>query len=109
GTFAPIFRKDGVYLITGGLGNVGREIARHLAKEYRAKLILVGRSTLPARASWKNWINDHRSDDPITNKIRCIEEIENLGGTVLYLNANAEDRSAMQMVFDQTERKFGAL
>jgi len=53
GTFAPIFREGGVYLITGGLGNVGREIARHLAKNFRASLILVGLSPLPARASWK--------------------------------------------------------
>ena len=109
GTFTPIFREGGVYLITGGLGNVGCEIARHLANNFRARLILVGRSPLPARGSWAAWIREHPDDDPITRKIRHIADIESSGGVVLYLNANAEDRNAMQSVVEQAERQFGAL
>ena len=106
---APVFREGGVYLITGGLGNAGREIARRLAKTFRAKLILTGRSPLPARESWPHWIKDHPEDDPTTRRIRGIEEIESLGGAVFYANANVDDRAAMQAVIDQAERKFGAL
>jgi len=41
-----VFKKDGVYLITGGLGQLGFQIAKYLATTYHAKLILTGRSVL---------------------------------------------------------------
>ncbi|MEO6787878.1 MAG: SDR family oxidoreductase [Chthoniobacteraceae bacterium] len=105
----PVFREGGAYLITGGLGNAGREIARYLARTFRAKLILIGRSSLPLRESWPDWIKDHPGDDPTARRIRSIEEIEALGGAVLYVNANVDDRAAMQSAIDQGERKFGTL
>lgn len=39
-------KHDGVYLITGGLGNVGFILAKHLAVRYNAKLMLTGRTEL---------------------------------------------------------------
>lgn len=38
------FKKGGTYLITGGLGGLGRLCATYLAKTYQANLILCGRS-----------------------------------------------------------------
>ncbi|HTI21787.1 MAG TPA: amino acid adenylation domain-containing protein [Kutzneria sp.] len=43
------FKRDGVYILFGGTGGIGTEIARHLAAEYNARLVLVGRS--PATVS----------------------------------------------------------
>ncbi|MCQ4165443.1 SDR family NAD(P)-dependent oxidoreductase, partial [Tahibacter harae] len=37
-------RRQGVYLITGGAGGLGLHLARYLATQYAAELILVGRS-----------------------------------------------------------------
>ncbi|MBD0326436.1 MAG: acyltransferase domain-containing protein, partial [Pyrinomonadaceae bacterium] len=42
---APQLREEGVYLITGGLGDIGLLFAEHLAQTLRAKLVLVGRSS----------------------------------------------------------------
>lgn len=41
----PRLRDGGTYLVTGGLGTVGRAIAEHLVERYRATVITVGRST----------------------------------------------------------------
>ncbi|MFE5518632.1 amino acid adenylation domain-containing protein [Streptomyces virginiae] len=38
------FRPGGVYVVFGGAGGIGGEVARHLAARYRASLLLVGRS-----------------------------------------------------------------
>ncbi|WP_326594152.1 non-ribosomal peptide synthetase [Streptomyces sp. NBC_01294] len=38
------FRTGGVYVVFGGAGGIGGEVARHLAARYRASLLLVGRS-----------------------------------------------------------------
>jgi amino acid adenylation domain-containing protein len=42
---ASPLRDGGVYVITGGGGGIGRLLADHLVKRYRAKVVLAGRST----------------------------------------------------------------
>lgn len=45
------FRNQGVYMITGGLGMIGRAIAKLLIDRYQARVILVGRSALNTQKS----------------------------------------------------------
>ncbi|ABC30231.1 Polyketide synthase modules and related protein [Hahella chejuensis KCTC 2396] len=46
-------RQEGVYLISGGMGMIGKEIAQRLQADYNANVILVGRSALsPEREAW---------------------------------------------------------
>ncbi|MCP3801299.1 SDR family NAD(P)-dependent oxidoreductase [Allokutzneria sp. A3M-2-11 16] len=45
-------RADGTYLITGGLGALGLEVAAHLAQRGARRLVLLGRTPLPPRSSW---------------------------------------------------------
>jgi acyl transferase domain-containing protein/acyl carrier protein len=105
----PPFREDGVYLITGGLGKIGIAISEYLAEKYRAKLVLVGRSSLPGRESWDAWIASHGADDPVHARIHTIQRIEKLGGSVLHVNASVADASAMRAVIKQAYQRFGAL
>ncbi|QTA91519.1 type I polyketide synthase [Desulfonema magnum] len=53
---APL-REKGVYMITGGLGGVGSELAEYLARTVHAKLVLVGRTELPPREEWDEWLS----------------------------------------------------
>ena len=41
------FKQRGIYMITGGLGGIGVEVAKYLLKHYQARLLLVGRTSLP--------------------------------------------------------------
>ncbi len=45
------FKQGGIYLLSGGLGGIGSEIAKYLLENYRAKLLLVGRSPLKEKRS----------------------------------------------------------
>jgi len=96
-------------LITGGLGNIGIAISEYLARTYRAKLVLVGRSKLPAREFSGAWPGSRQADDAISAKLRAIERIGELGGDVLYLDADVADVNAMRGVIEQTYQRFGAL
>lgn len=44
-----VVRQGGVYLIAGGMGGIGLELAEYFAQSAGARLILVGRNILPAR------------------------------------------------------------
>jgi acyl transferase domain-containing protein len=86
-----LLRKNGVYFITGGLGNIGLEIAGTLAQLVQARLVLVGRSADPMR-------KDER-----------LRKIEELGGEVLVVRADCADRRQMQVAVDQAYARFGAI
>jgi len=83
------FREGGVYLITGGVGNIGVAISEYLARNYKAKLVLVGRSSARGRDA--------------------IERIQTLGAEVAYVSANVADANAMRGAIEQAYRRFGAL
>ena len=87
----PVKLKDrGVYLITGGMGGMGLEFAQYLAQAVNARLVLVGRTPLPA-------------DD---EKIRAIEAA---GGEVLIAAADVTNEAQMRSVVEQARKRFGEI
>ncbi|NET55353.1 MAG: SDR family oxidoreductase [Symploca sp. SIO2E6] len=105
----PQFQTGGVYLITGGLGGLGLVFAEDLAKAVRAKLILTGRSTFPQRSEWSQWLTDHYEEDPTSQKIKKIQEIEAQGGQVLVVRADVANKEQMAAAISQAQEQFGQI
>ncbi|MDI1443027.1 type I polyketide synthase [Polyangium sp. 6x1] len=102
------WRSRGVYLITGGLGGIGLTLARHLAEEVQARLVLVSRSALPARETWSAWVMSNPDDDT-SRAIAAIEAIERAGGEVLLVRADVADRAQLEAAIAQAHERFGPL
>lgn len=102
-------RKGGVYLITGGLGEVGLVIAEHLAKTVQAKLVLIGRSGLPPKAEWEQLLSSHDKEDLLSTKIKKVKLLEELGAEVLVLTADVANLEQMQSVIDRVCDRFGEI
>ena len=102
-------KSQGVYLITGGLGGIALEIATDLAKTVCAKLVLVGRSPLPPRSLWQQYLVENPSDDPTCQKIQKILQMEELGSEVLVLSADVADPEAMERAIDRAQSQFGTI
>jgi len=100
-------RTEGVYLITGGLGGIGLELGKYLSQCFRAKLVLVGRTGLPARQDWPQWLDSHPEPDKVSRRIRAIEEMERVGAEVLIERADVADFEAMQAVIKTAIERFG--
>ncbi len=47
-------RSDGVYVISGGTGGIGLEIADYLVAKGARKLVLMGLNPLPPKTKWRN-------------------------------------------------------
>ncbi|MCP5054280.1 MAG: KR domain-containing protein, partial [bacterium] len=105
----PVLRKNGVYLITGGLGNIGLQLAEYLVESVQAKLVLTGRTQLPAREKWGEWLDAHPQDDRISRKILKIEELEKMGGTILPVSADVSDLQQMETVISRGETRLGKI
>jgi len=100
-------RKGGVYLILGGLGGIGGALAEYLADAVQAKLILIGRSNIPAREEWEQWLITHNNEDKISCKIRKIKALEKLGAEVLVGSADVANEGEMRAAIAQAVEHFG--
>ena len=107
---APLagLRERGVYLLTGGLGSIGLQLAEYLARAVKARLVLVGRSHFPAKADWDSWLEEHPADST-SRKIVKLREIEELGSDVIIASADAADYGRMLSVFNTIDETFGEL
>ncbi|WP_034485759.1 type I polyketide synthase [Actinomadura oligospora] len=82
-------RPDGTYLITGGLGTLGLEVARWLADRGARRLVLVGRRSLPPRDTWTDL-----TDPAEVARVEAIREMERLGVTVATVALDIADAEA---------------
>nr|VFK64743.1 MAG: Acyl transferase domain-containing protein [Candidatus Kentron sp. UNK]VFK71219.1 MAG: Acyl transferase domain-containing protein [Candidatus Kentron sp. UNK] len=81
-TSVPV-RGDGSYLITGGLGALGLEVARWMVDEGVRHLILTGRR------------------EPSDEARKVIEQLKETGAQVLVVDADVSDRAQMTRLFEE--------
>ncbi len=105
----PRLREKGIYLITGGLGGIGLVLAEYLARTVQAKLLLIGRSALPNKNEWLQWLSTQDQTDSISCKIRKVQELEKLGAEVLAIAADVSNTEQMQSAIAQAQQQFGQL
>ncbi|MGA8499292.1 MAG: SDR family NAD(P)-dependent oxidoreductase [Xanthobacteraceae bacterium] len=86
-------RREGSYVIFGGLGGLGFSIARFLAEHFAARLLLVGRSADAA--------------DPHT--AAKVDEIRRLGGECGVFAADVTVAADVDAALAEAEQSFGAI
>ncbi|MBN1239256.1 MAG: SDR family NAD(P)-dependent oxidoreductase [Gammaproteobacteria bacterium] len=105
---APGLRPHGVYLITGGLGGIGLEIAAFLARTVQARLALLGRSAPPPRSEWDDRLAA-KPDDALSRRIEAVRAIEACGATVLTLGCDVSDEASLRDAVRRAEDELGGL
>jgi len=108
GSTPPRIKQRGVYVITGGLGNVGYALAEHLAS-MEARLVLIVRDELPDPSSWDGWIAEHAPDEVLARKLSRLRKLEAKGAKVLVCKADVTDEAQMTKAFEQAETCFGSI
>ncbi|WP_343672287.1 SDR family NAD(P)-dependent oxidoreductase [Chitinophaga sp.] len=87
-------RQEGVYLITGGLGNVGYILSRFLLENYNAKIVLTGRS----------------DENALKEQARQrYKELKAVSGNVCYYKVNVADASMLEQVVATVEEQWGRI
>jgi non-ribosomal peptide synthase protein (TIGR01720 family) len=99
-------RDGGCYLLTGGLGGVGLEVAEMLAREAKARLVLLGRSPLPPPEEWDG-VLEGRGGGAAGRKIRRLRRLEELGAEVLTVAADVTDPESLEQAVAAARERFG--
>jgi acyl transferase domain-containing protein/acyl carrier protein len=102
-------RQKGVYLITGGLGNVGFALADYLTEQIQARLVLLSHSHFPPRSAWGTWLQENDEHEPISRKIRHLQALEARGAEILLLQADVADEQQMRTAIQQIDARYGTL
>ncbi|HZF12136.1 MAG TPA: amino acid adenylation domain-containing protein [Thermoanaerobaculia bacterium] len=97
-------RAGGTYLITGGLGRVGLELAGLLARKAKGTLVLTGRSPFPARERWPELA---RGADRTAGIARRLLALEAAGAEVWPAAADVTDAASMRRMLGEVRRRSG--
>ncbi len=102
--------EGGTYLITGGLGGLGMTLADRLAREVpRVRLVLVGRTPLPDRGDWDEWLAQAGVGDTSARRIRQIRALEAAGAEVMTLAADVANLDEMRRGVARVRETFGPI
>lgn len=88
----PPFESSGLYVMTGGLGGIGRMLSEHLLKAYQAHLVLLGRKEREALST------EQQETLSLLEK-----QARDYGGTVLYEKADITDAKAVESTISKYE------
>jgi len=84
------FSDGGMYVISGGLGDIGRELARFLLERFEARLLLLGRTSL-------------EDSEELAERL---QELQGAGGTVKYVALDAADSQRLEEEVTRAEAEW---
>lgn len=101
-------REGGVYFIAGGAGAAGLETCRYLAQQAKVKIVLVNRTPIPDREQWDG-ILMYGDNSKVSERIRGILSIEQMGSEVTYYAADITDLNRMKEVMNDIKERYGQI
>lgn len=105
----PQLAEGCVCLLTGGLGGIGLTLAERLAREKRARLVLLARQPLPAPETWDATLRHGDPADPMLQRIQAVRRLQGLGAEVVVIAADVCNVSDMRAAAEQARQRFGRI
>jgi thioesterase domain-containing protein/NAD(P)-dependent dehydrogenase (short-subunit alcohol dehydrogenase family) len=99
---APLrWRPDASYLVTGGLGGLGLEVARWMVAQGARRLVLLGRTQLPPRCEWS-------AIDPTSRlhwQVAAIRDLEARGASIHLASVDVADEAQVAAFLEGFRRE----
>ncbi|GIF16350.1 non-ribosomal peptide synthetase [Actinoplanes teichomyceticus] len=94
---------EGFHVISGGLGGVGVELAAHLLRAPGARVLLLGRTPLPAEDTWADLL---ARGGPAASRVEAYQRLRALGD-VRYACADVTDEGRTRQAVDAAAAAWG--
>jgi len=97
------------YLITGGLGEIGKVLTNYLSKKYQSKVILIGRSPLPPEDSWDEILQNESTNLSKSLKIKNLKKLKENNKQVYYYHTDVSNKNAFSKTIEDIESEHGKI
>jgi acyl transferase domain-containing protein len=101
-TSSRAMRADATYLVTGGRGGLGLEVARSLAQRGARRIVLMGRTPPPPREEWAALAGQESQQGRL---VRVLLEIEAVGATLFPAAVDVSNRGELEAWYQQFGRE----
>lgn len=98
-------REDGVYVITGGAGNLGLLTAQHLASKGKVRIALLNRTPFPDAKQWDGLLAED-GDAELKAKIEMMKAMTASGATLEHIAVDVTSLDDMNDVMSRLRRTY---
>jgi acyl transferase domain-containing protein/thioesterase domain-containing protein/acyl carrier protein len=102
-------RERGTYLVTGGLGGIGKLVAEWLARTCNARLVLATRLELPPREQWETHLATAGPEAATSRAIQTVRMLEALGAEVMVGTADVANVVQMKAMLASVRARWGTV
>ena len=102
-------RRGGTYLVTGGLGGIGLAMAERLARDYKARLVLMGRTPVPARDEWAAILAAASTTTEVRRRIDGLRSLATMGAEVITIAGDVSQVADVRRAVGAALEQFGEL
>ncbi|USG59767.1 SDR family NAD(P)-dependent oxidoreductase [Sneathiella marina] len=99
---------NGRYVITGGTGGIGLELAKYLGHTAKARIALISRQEMPDSKDWAKVLK-REPESNVSEAINIAKDVKSAGGEVLFVSADVSDSSAIAAAIDTVRANFGGV
>lgn len=92
------WRSDATYLVSGGLGDLGLQVAEWMARQGARRVVLFGRNEFPARDEWPQIVKENSQR---AEQIKAIQRIESHGSRVKAVAVDVADEASLAKLLDE--------
>lgn len=101
-------KREGVYVITGGMGGIGIEISKCLSKICAINIAFFNRTPVPLREKWDEIVKSG-NDSKLSRKIVGIKEIEKRGSTVNCFCVDVSNQKQVEEALEALRNRYGKI
>ncbi len=102
-------RRGGSYLVTGGLGGIGLAMAERLARDYSARLVLLGRTAVPPQEHWAQILNAATTSEEVRRRLEGLQRLRLAGAEFVTVAGDVSDPADVRQAVHTALERFGEL
>ncbi|WP_152540685.1 SDR family NAD(P)-dependent oxidoreductase [Rickettsia tamurae] len=97
------------YLIIGGLGNFGMELAEFIGAVNKGRVFLTTRINFPKLENWDLWLAEKGLENSISKKILYLKGIMQKGADINILKGDVTNRYDLEAIKHYIEQNYGSI
>jgi phthiocerol/phenolphthiocerol synthesis type-I polyketide synthase E len=96
-----------IVMVTGGLGHMGMSLSEGIFARWNARLVLVGRTSLPEPGEWAERSEDPAASPQLRTLLGRLARLRAERDEVLVMNADMNDAGQVEAAVDAAVARFG--